>query len=106
MLRPCRRRTGSACAKRTAVFVCCSIFPRSATIPGLSLIHIYEIRAYYEKHKDSLYDRNVLHMGLIVYNPNVNARSIAAQIASAVSYTHLDVYKRQSTSSSTLRGRP
>ena len=41
-----------------------------------------EIRAYYEKHKDTLYDRNGLHMGLIVYNPNVNARSIAAQIAS------------------------
>ncbi len=41
-----------------------------------------EIRAYYEKHKDTMYDRNGLHMGLIVYNPNVNARSIAAQIAS------------------------
>lgn len=41
-----------------------------------------EINDYYEKHKDSLYNREGLHMGVLVYPPNVNAASIAAQIKS------------------------
>lgn len=41
-----------------------------------------EIKEYYEAHKDSLYERSGLHMGVLVYAPNVNARSIAAQIKS------------------------
>lgn len=41
-----------------------------------------EISEYYEKHKDSLFNRDGLHMGLLVYAPNVNAASIAAQIKS------------------------
>lgn len=39
-----------------------------------------EINDYYEKHKDTLIRREGLHMGLMVYAPNVNAASIAAQI--------------------------
>lgn len=41
-----------------------------------------EISEYYEKHKDSLFNRDGLHMGLLVYAPNVNAAGIAAQIKS------------------------
>ncbi len=41
-----------------------------------------EIKEYYEAHKDNLYDRGGLHMGVLVYAPNVNAQSIAAQIKS------------------------
>lgn len=41
-----------------------------------------EISKYYEEHKDTLFDRNGLHMGLLVYAPNVNASSIASQIKS------------------------
>ncbi len=41
-----------------------------------------EINAYYEAHKDQLFDRSGLHMGLLVYPPNVNAESIASQIKS------------------------
>lgn len=41
-----------------------------------------EISRYYEEHKDSLFDRSGLHMGLLVYPPNVNAASIASQIKS------------------------
>jgi len=41
-----------------------------------------EIKAYYDAHKDSLYDRSGLHMGLLVYPPNVNAAAMAAQIRS------------------------
>lgn len=41
-----------------------------------------EINEYYEKHKDSLFNRDGLHMGLLVYASNVNAASIAAQIKS------------------------
>lgn len=41
-----------------------------------------EISDYYERHKDSLYNRQGLHMGILVYAPNVNASSIAAQIKS------------------------
>ena len=41
-----------------------------------------EIKAYYNKHKDELFLRDGLHMGLIVYHPNTNAGSIAAQIKS------------------------
>ena len=41
-----------------------------------------EIKQYYEAHKDNLYDRSGLHMGVLVYAPNVNAQSIAAQIKS------------------------
>lgn len=39
-----------------------------------------EINAYYEANKDKMYDRNGLHMGVLVYAPNVNASAIAAQI--------------------------
>lgn len=41
-----------------------------------------EIQAYYNKHKDELFLRDGLHMGLIVYHPNTSASSIAAQIKS------------------------
>ena len=41
-----------------------------------------EIQAYYEAHKDTMYDRSGLHMGVLVYPPNVNAASIATQIKS------------------------
>lgn len=41
-----------------------------------------EIKAYYEAHKDTMYDRKGLHMGVLVYPPNVNAASIANQIKS------------------------
>lgn len=39
-----------------------------------------EIKAYYEANKDKMYDRNGLHMGVMVYAPNINASAIAAQI--------------------------
>lgn len=39
-----------------------------------------EISAYYEAHKDQMFDRSGLHMGVLVYAPNVNARAMAAQI--------------------------
>lgn len=41
-----------------------------------------EIKAYYEAHKSTMFDRSGLHMGLLVYPPNVNAAAIAAQIRS------------------------
>ncbi len=41
-----------------------------------------EIKAYYDKNKDTLYNREGLHMGLLVYAPNVNAANIASQIKS------------------------
>ena len=41
-----------------------------------------EIKTYYDAHKDTLYDRSGLHMGLLVYPPNVNAAAMAAQIKS------------------------
>lgn len=41
-----------------------------------------EIQAYYEAHKDAMFDRNGLRMGLLVYNPKANAQAIAAQIKS------------------------
>lgn len=41
-----------------------------------------EINDYYEKHKDTLFNREGLHMGVLVYPPNVNAVSIASQIKS------------------------
>lgn len=41
-----------------------------------------EINEYYEQHKDTLFDKNGLHMGILVYSPRVNAASIAAQIKS------------------------
>lgn len=41
-----------------------------------------EINAYYQEHKDKLFDRNGLHMALLVYSPKANAASIAAQIKS------------------------
>ena len=41
-----------------------------------------EIKAYYESHKDTLYDRKGLHMGVLVYHPKAPAKSVAAQIAS------------------------
>lgn len=39
-----------------------------------------EIKDYYEAHKDELYDRDGLHMGLLVYSPKADATSIASQI--------------------------
>lgn len=39
-----------------------------------------EIKAYYEAHKNELFNREGLHMGVLVYAPNVNAANIAAQI--------------------------
>ncbi len=39
-----------------------------------------EINAYYEEHKDRLFERKGLHMGLLVYSPKVNAANIAGQI--------------------------
>lgn len=41
-----------------------------------------EIKAYYDAHKSELYNKDGLHMGLLVYSPKVNAASIAAQIKS------------------------
>ncbi len=41
-----------------------------------------EIKAYYDAHKDTMYDRSGLHMGLLVYHPNANAAALAAQIKS------------------------
>ncbi|WP_260424663.1 MULTISPECIES: SurA N-terminal domain-containing protein [unclassified Desulfovibrio] len=41
-----------------------------------------EIKAYYEAHKDTFYDRTGLHMGILVYSPKANAASVAAQIKS------------------------
>jgi len=46
-----------------------------------------EIKAYYDAHKDTMYDRSGLHMALLVYHPNANAAALAAQIKSgAVSF--------------------
>lgn len=39
-----------------------------------------EINDYYEAHKEELYNRDGLHMGLLVYHPKVDAASIARQI--------------------------
>ncbi|MDR0816140.1 MAG: SurA N-terminal domain-containing protein [Desulfovibrio sp.] len=39
-----------------------------------------EIKAYYESHKDSLFNRDNLHMALLVYPPKANASDLAAQI--------------------------
>ncbi len=39
-----------------------------------------EIKEYYDAHKDEMFDREGLHMGLLVYSPKVNAASIAGQI--------------------------
>ena len=39
-----------------------------------------EIKAYYEAHKDTMYDRNGLRMGLLVYHPKANPAAVAAQI--------------------------
>lgn len=41
-----------------------------------------EINAYYEAHKDTLYDRSGLHMGLIVYHPKAPAAILASKIKS------------------------
>ncbi len=42
-----------------------------------------EIKAYYEAHKDTMYDRKGLHMGILVYHPQkASPKAIAAQIAS------------------------
>lgn len=39
-----------------------------------------EIKKYYEEHKDTMFNKNGLHMGIMVYSPKVNAQAIAAQI--------------------------
>lgn len=41
-----------------------------------------EIKKYYEEHKDSMFNKQGLHMGILVYSPKVNAASIASQIKS------------------------
>lgn len=41
-----------------------------------------EVKAYYEKNRDKFFDLTGLHMGVLVYPPNVNAKSIAEQIKS------------------------
>ena len=41
-----------------------------------------EIEEYYNTHRESMIDRRGLHMGLLVYRPNVNAKALAAQIRS------------------------
>ncbi|MBD5608343.1 MAG: peptidyl-prolyl cis-trans isomerase, partial [Desulfovibrio sp.] len=41
-----------------------------------------EIEQYYNAHKDSLYKKDGLHMGVLVYSPKVNAAAIASQIKS------------------------
>lgn len=41
-----------------------------------------EIRNYYDAHKGELFNRAGLHMGLLVYNPQAPAESIASQIKS------------------------
>ena len=54
-----------------------------------------EIKAYYDAHKDSMYDRTGLHMGLLVYAPNANAAALAAQIKSG-SLTFEEVCRKYS----------
>lgn len=39
-----------------------------------------EIRAYYEKHKSTMYNREGLHMALIVYHPQAPAATIASKL--------------------------
>jgi peptidyl-prolyl cis-trans isomerase SurA len=39
-----------------------------------------EIKKYYEENKNNLFDRRGLHMAVLVYPPNVDARSLAAKI--------------------------
>ena len=41
-----------------------------------------EIKAYYEAHKDTMFDRDGLRMGLLVYHPKANPAAVAAQIKS------------------------
>lgn len=41
-----------------------------------------EIKKYYDAHKDTMFKREGLHMGVLVYAPNVNAADIAAKIKS------------------------
>ena len=41
-----------------------------------------EIKAYYDAHKDTMYDRSGLHMALIVYHPKAPAADLAAKIRS------------------------
>ena len=42
-----------------------------------------EIKSYYEAHKDTMYDRKGLHMGILVYHPQKSSpKAVAAQIAS------------------------
>ena len=49
-----------------------------------------EIKAYYEAHKDTMYDRTGLHMALLVYHPSANASALAAQIKSgAISFVEV-----------------
>ena len=39
-----------------------------------------EIEKYYNEHKDTMYDRRGLHMGIIIYNPAAPADKLAAQL--------------------------
>ncbi|MCR4667316.1 MAG: SurA N-terminal domain-containing protein [Desulfovibrio sp.] len=40
-----------------------------------------EVKAYYEEHKDTLYDRKGLHMGVLIYHPKAPAETVAGQLA-------------------------
>jgi peptidyl-prolyl cis-trans isomerase SurA len=39
-----------------------------------------EIKAYYDSHKDSLYDRQGLQWGFLVYHPRADGKSLAAKV--------------------------
>ncbi|MBQ7739553.1 MAG: SurA N-terminal domain-containing protein [Desulfovibrionaceae bacterium] len=41
-----------------------------------------EIDKYYNEHKDTLYDRRDLHMGILIYNPKAPAATISRQLQS------------------------
>ncbi|MBQ7618496.1 MAG: SurA N-terminal domain-containing protein [Desulfovibrio sp.] len=39
-----------------------------------------EVKKYYDEHKDTLYDRRGLHMGLLIYHPKAPAESVSRQV--------------------------
>ena len=39
-----------------------------------------EVKKYYEEHKDTLYNRKGLHMGVLIYHPKAPAESVARQL--------------------------
>lgn len=50
------------------------------TVGRRTVVTPEEVAAYYEKHKDTLYDREGLHMAMLVYHPNAPANQAAQQI--------------------------